>query len=121
METEDLRVAPEDWAWHLFPRTEPGSEAISLEAVARLGLERVRRCQVTGDRTPVGPVLHWAHLLKVEQASDGDWPALVDGRTGEALDQRRTTLPAELLSALGDLLDSTEFDAAVERARRSPS
>ena len=108
--------APLDWAYALFPLQGERQETLSLEWLIRLAHQRIDRAQETGDEAHFGPVLHWAHLLKVEQGPDGDWPAQVNARTGEAVGAARTREPARLLARLDALLDSCEFEAAVARA-----
>ncbi len=109
--------APEEWAFHNFPLESEEQEELSLESVTEVGLERVALARETGHRPYIGPVVHWAHILKVEQGPNGDWPAVINARTGQPVGERRTRRPAELLNALGEMLDSTEFDAAVRRAK----
>lgn len=109
-------LAPSDWAYHGFP-VERGEE-LSLDDVALQGIERITRADATGEYTLIGPVLHWAHRFVSSQGSDGGWPAAVNARTGELLGERRTWLPSRMLATLGDFLDSSEFDHAVERATR---
>ena len=113
---EGVRTAPIDWYYHSFPLREAGQEAVSLEWTAALAEGIVDRAEASGDETPLGPVLHWAHLLKAEQGPEGDWPARVNARTGAAIGSERTRAPARLLERLGAFLASTEFEDAVRRA-----
>jgi len=108
--------APLDWAYAHFPLQGEGEELLSLEWVVRIAHERIDRAAETGDEEHTGPVLHWAHILKIEQGPNGDWPALINARTGAALGTARTRAPAGLMARLDALHDSTEFEAAVARA-----
>jgi hypothetical protein len=110
------RVAPPSWHLHGFPLREGYAEGISLDEVCSEAHRRLDRAEETGDGAHFGPVPHWAHLLKTEQAPDGSWPSWVNARTGEALGDQRTFAPALLLARLGAVLNSSEFDAAVARA-----
>jgi hypothetical protein len=112
--------APLGWAYALFPLQHEGEEGLSLEWVVRVAHERIDRAQQTGDEAHVGPVLHWAHILKIEQGPNGDWPVQVNARTGAVAGTSRTREPAGLLARLDALLDSTEFEAAIARARWTP-
>jgi hypothetical protein len=109
--------APLDWAYALFPLPAEGEESLSIEWLVRLAHERIDRAGEMGDEAHFGPVLHWAHILKSEQGPDGDWPAHLNARTGAAIGAARTRTPAQLLARLDALLDSSEFEAAVARAR----
>jgi len=113
----DHTEAPLDWAYALFPLQGEGEESLSLEWVVSVAHKLIDSAQGTGDEAHFGPVLHWAHLLKAEQGPDGDWPASVNARTGAAMGGARFREPARLLARLDVLLDSSEFEAAVARAR----
>jgi hypothetical protein len=108
--------APLDWAYGLFPLEREGEENLSLDWVVGIAHERIDRAGETGDETHFGPVLHWAHILKAEQGRDGDWPAVVNARTGAAVGMERTRAPAGLMKRLDALLDASEFAACVARA-----
>lgn len=108
--------APLDWAYALFPLQGEGEELLSLEWVVRVAGERIDRSEETGNEAHFGPVLHWAHILKVEQGPNGDWPAQVNARTGAPIGTARTRAPAGLMARLEALLDATEFEAAIARA-----
>ncbi len=109
-------TAPPEWHYHLFPLAAEGTEALRLDEVVELAAERMQRGVETGDEAHFGPVLHWAHLLTLEQGGDGAWPAVVNARTGEPIGGERTRRPAELLRRLGELLESSEFESAVALA-----
>jgi hypothetical protein len=77
----------------------------------------VNETEVTGDQTFIAPVLHWAHIFKAEQGVNGDWPAIVNARTGEEVGLERTSAPVKLLKRLAILLQSSEFDLAISLTR----
>lgn len=109
-------IAPADWAWSGFPLEGPGDEALSLDAVVDSALIRLDEAERGGDEEPIGPVLHWAHILKTEQGSDGAWPAAVNARTGESIGAARTLAPAVVMARLDALLNSSEYAACIARA-----
>jgi hypothetical protein len=113
-----MHPAPSNWRYHSFPLPDEDTEVISLAGVAKLGHELMDRAEATGNQAHFGPVPHWAHLLKIEQGPDGDWPLRVNAKTGEPVGEERTCAPADLLARLGDVLQITEFDTAVERTRK---
>jgi hypothetical protein len=113
-----MHQAPSNWHYHSFPLPDEDTEVISLGWVAELGHKLMDRAETTGDQAHFGPVPHWAHLLKIEQGPEGDWPLQVNARTGEAVGEERTCAPADLLERLGDVLRITEFDTLVERTRK---
>jgi len=113
--------APNDWYYHLFPLQGEENEALSLDWVVETALQLIDRTRATGDEAHFGPTLHWAHLLKTEQGPDGDWPAVVNARTGAPLGPARTRAPATLLACLGELLQSSEFETAIARAHENIS
>lgn len=108
--------APTTWPYALFPLREADDPRLEMERVTEIALGLVDRAEATGDAAEAGSVLHWAHMLKIEQGPEGDWPAAVDARSGAALGAERTRMPAELLRRLGEWLKSSEFDAAVALA-----
>jgi hypothetical protein len=108
--------APLDWAYALFPLQRDDNEILSLQWLVGLAHERIDRAQSTGDEAHFGPVLHWAHILKIEQGPDGDWPAHVNARTGASIGSARTLAPAGLMARLDALLHATEFETTVARA-----
>lgn len=109
--------APCDWHYHLFPLPYASSEVITLDWVVAVAEDLLELAALTGDAAQVGPVLHWAHLLKIAQDAGSDWPAEVNARTGAAVGMARTRSPARLLQHLGEAMDSSEFDDAVARCR----
>ena len=108
-------LAPPEWYYHGFPLAAPDEESVALDEVVRHALRLVALAEASGDHTHLGMVPHWAHLLKIEQSAHGDWPAVVNARTGEAIGCLRTLAPLELFARLGHLLQSTEFDEALAR------
>jgi hypothetical protein len=114
--------APSDWHYHLFPLEAVGEETLSLDWVTDAAMRLMERGVGNRDEAEYEAVPHWAHLLKLEQGPEGDWPAVVNARTGEALGAERTRKPAAMLARLGELLSTTEFEAAVTLARaRNPA
>jgi len=113
-------VAPLDWAYELFPLPAEGEEIISLEWVAEVAQGLFDLAEATGDRAHIGPTLHWAHRFVITQGREGDWPFLVNARTGEVVTTQRTRKPVEFLARLGDLLQSSEFEHVVARAAIKP-
>lgn len=109
-------TAPQGWAWALFPLEEGDRETLRTETVVRRGMALVKEAERSGDYAPIGPVIHWAHIFKSEQGIDGDWPAAVNARTGEAINAARTASPAKLMARLDALLESTEYAACIEAA-----
>lgn len=108
--------APTGWAYHLFPLPAENAEELALDWVVAVAEELIKRAQSSGDEAYLGPVLHWAHLLKIAQSSDGSWTAHVNARTGVPIGAARTYTPARLLATLGEILDSSEFEDAVALA-----
>jgi len=109
-------LAPEDWSYHCFPLVSDETTVISLNTVAEVGLQLVRESTVSGDHTEIGMPIHWAHRFVNSQSDVGDWPDEVDAKTGEVISGRSRELPCMFLKELGDLLQSSEFDHAVELA-----
>jgi hypothetical protein len=111
-----LPEAPLDWAYANFPLPSEGEESLSMEWLVNVAYVLIDRAEETGNEAHFGPVLHWAHILKSEQGPAGDWPALVNARTGAVIGAARTREPGRLLARLDALLDSSEFETAVARA-----
>ncbi len=110
-------AAPENWYWELFPRGSEVEEVVALSWVAELSMALIEESFETGDSSPMGPAMHWAHRFVITQDADGSWPKVVNLRTGEIVDEERIRRPADFLEKLGDALNSSEFDRAVARAR----
>jgi hypothetical protein len=113
--------APLDWAYAHFPLQREDDPILSLEWVVSEALVRIDRAEQTGDETHFGPVLHWAHILKAEQSPEGDWPSLVEARTGAAVGTARTRSPAALMARLDAFFDAAEYEAAIARAAARPA
>ena len=79
-------------------------------------LEALADTATEADTTPLGAVLHVAHLLKTMQGADGRWPAAFNARTGEAVGAGRTFAPVPLFRRLNTMLLSTEFERACDFA-----
>lgn len=78
--------------------------------------EALDQAEAYGDEAPMGPVLHWAHVLKTEQRPDGTWPVWVNARTGQAESQDATRGPAAVMERLAKILHTTEFDECIRLA-----
>ncbi len=107
--------SPPEWFYSLFPLPGPGEEIVSLEYVVTVLHARIDLV-TEADSSPLGGVLHVAHLLKSEQGADGRWPQTVNARTGQAIGAGRTTAPVSVFRRLNALLNSTEFEMACELA-----
>ncbi|HZP80314.1 MAG TPA: hypothetical protein VFB21_01630, partial [Chthonomonadaceae bacterium] len=104
-------VAPPDWYYSGMPLAGPDEEIVTLETA--LNVLHAQADRVTErDTSPLGGVLHVAHLLKSEQGADGQWPDTLNARTGQAVGSGRTIAPVTLFRRLNALLNSTEFEAA---------
>lgn len=95
------------------------AETLWTDAVVRNAIQLVDEAGQSADYAPIGPVIHWAHIFKSEQGTDGGWPAAVNARTGEPIGAVRTTAPAELMARLDALLESTEYAACIEAAAQA--
>lgn len=111
-----MRLAPAGWVWFSFPLEGGGSETVCLEAVMHAAHDALDEAEASGERDRLGPVLHWAHILKAEQDDEGDWPARVNARTGAAVGPARTRAPVALMERLEGILRSTEFAECIARA-----
>ena len=109
-------ISPLDWYYAHFPMLAERVEAMGIDWLVCVATELLDRADETGDGAHAGPVLHWAHILKTMQASDGSWPAEVNLRTGAVIGLDRTRKPAVFLARLGKRLNSTEFASAVQLA-----
>ena len=112
-----MEQAPPDWYYHLFPLTGEGEE-IEIDAVVRRAHGLINLARESNDQAHLGTVLHWAHLLKADQGKAADWPARVNARTGAALGEARTRSPLSLFARLGAILNSSEFEGALDAAKR---
>lgn len=112
-------IAPPEWAWSGFPLERDGSDQLSLNAVVECAYARMDEAARTGDEEPIGPVLHWTHILKTEQGADGAWPVAVNARTGKSIGTARTWAPAKLMARLDALLNSSEYAACIALAAKT--
>lgn len=112
---EAFPLAPPEWFYSGMPLTGPGEEIVTLETALQVLHAQADRV-TESDTSPLGGVLHVAHLLKSEQGTDGQWPEAVNARTGRAVGNGRTIAPVTLLRRLNAMLNSTEFEAACEEA-----
>ena len=108
-----FEIAPEDWSYHCFPIGNLLEEVISLDDVAAIGIKIVRAAIVSNDHTMVGMPIHWAHRFVNSQSDVGDWPLLVNARTGTVISGKSRSLPTMFLKELGELLQTSEFDGTI--------
>jgi len=109
-------IAPPEWAWAGFPLDSDATETLDVAEFTAIALVRIKGSVRDQDEAPIGPVMHWAHILKTEQGQDGAWPAAVNARTGEPTGTARTLAPAKLMARLDALLDSSEYAACIALA-----
>ena len=114
------RRAPPDWFYSLAPLDGDGSERLDMDVLIETLLERAK-AYVAGRDIDLPHVLHICHVIKSEQCEDGRWPAVVNAMTGVAIGPERTASPVPLFRLLNEILDSTEFQYAVELAERGGS
>jgi len=107
-------VARWDWRYAGMPLASADEEVADLDAAVATML-RALDGLTPGDRSPLGPLLHVAHILKSEQGPDGLWPARINARTGEAIGRERTSSPVELLRGLDHCMNGTEFERCYAR------
>jgi hypothetical protein len=107
--------SPPEWARNGFPLPAPNAEVVTMEFVV-MTLHALADEATDADTTPLGAVLHVAHLLKTMQGADGRWPDTFNARTGEAIGEGRTFAPVPLFRRLNAMLYSTEFERACEYA-----
>lgn len=106
---------PPDWVYNCFPQPEPNVEVVTLRYVVDAMQEEVDRC-TEWDSTPLGPVLHVAHMLVCFQGADGLWATVLNLRTGEDVGAERSHAPRDILCRLNEILASSEFDSAIRRS-----
>ena len=66
------------------------------------------------DTTALGRALHVGHMLTVMQSETGDWPAILNVRTGEWIGDERSLEPVPLFQRMTDMLGTTEFDHVLQ-------
>ncbi|MGC8667777.1 MAG: hypothetical protein ACP5VE_06685 [Chthonomonadales bacterium] len=108
--------APQEWATFGLPLENVGDAYIRTEWVVTLALDLLSRGTRPND-TDFGAVLHWAHILKALQGSDGLWPTRMHGKTGAAACSGRTEAPIRLFMALRDIMGTTEYDQVIARSK----
>ena len=105
---------PPDWVYNCFPLPAPDMEVVTIGYIVDAIQEEVDHC-TEWDSTPLGPVLHVAHMLVCFQGADGLWAAALNLRTGEDAGAERSHAPCDLLRRLNEILASSEFDSAISR------
>lgn len=103
---------PPEWVYNCFPLPAPDVEAVTLDYIVDAMQEEINAC-TEWDSTPLGRVLHVAHMLVCYQGEDGLWPAAFNLRTGRETTLIRSSAPHDLMNRLNDILASTEFDFAI--------
>jgi len=112
--------APPEWACPCFPIPEHGTEVLSMEYI--IGALQDHLNKVTeADTTALGRALHVGHILVTMQSDEGDWPALLNVRTGAWIGEERSLTPVPLFKRMTAMLNSTEFDHVLQRAVSSKS
>jgi len=105
---------PPEWVCNRFPMPTPETEEVTLDYVIAAAQAEVDAC-TEQDTTPLGRVLHVAHMLVSQQGADGLWAAAFNLRTGEEISVERSSAPLPLFRRLNALLDSSEFDYSLRR------
>jgi hypothetical protein len=106
--------SPPEWVYNCFPMPTPETEIVTLAYVIAAMQAEADSC-TEWDGTPLGRVLHVAHMLVSHQGIDGLWAARFNLRTGDPVGEERSGLPLPLLRRLNAILDSTEFDFTLRR------
>jgi hypothetical protein len=118
-EPEEILWSPYHWSCNCFPLPAEDAEILDLQWVIDVLQKHVDTC-TEWDTTALGRALHVGHLLTLMQAPDGTWPAIINGRTGDAIGEARTLAPIPLFQRMGRMLQSTEFDHVLKKAGLSP-
>ncbi len=105
---------PPEWVYNCFPLPALEAETVTLDYVIETMQAETDSC-TEWDSTPLGRVLHVAHMLVSHQGADGLWASALNLRTGEEIGGSRSSAPLPLLQRLNVLLDSSEFDFALRR------
>src|SRR5262249_4157101 len=79
VDVEHLDWAPPEWVRNGFPLPAPEEEVVTMEFVVTT-LDALADAATEADMTPLGAVLHVAHLLKTMQGADGRWPDKFNAR-----------------------------------------
>jgi len=107
-----------DWACPNFPVSFEGQEVVSTETIIA-DMNALLDMVTDGDTSARSKVLHVAHMFVTLQEADGHWAAMRNLRTGEPVGTARTAAPIPVFARLGEMLQSSEFDHAIERASTS--
>jgi hypothetical protein len=105
---------PPEWVYNRFPMSSLETEAVTLDYVIAAMQVETDSC-TEWDSTPLGRVLHVAHMLVSHQGDDGLWASVFNLCTGEEIGVERSSAPLPLLHRLNSILDSSEFDFALRR------
>jgi hypothetical protein len=105
---------PPEWVYNRFPMPASETEEVTLDYVIAAMQAEVEIC-TEWDSTPLGRVLHVAHMLVSHQGDDGLWAATFNLRTGDEVGIERSSAPLPLLRRLNSILDSSEFDFTLRR------
>ena len=115
---DDVKIAawsPPEWSRNCFPLSEKDAEVITTNFVVN-SLTVMVESVTEADTTPLGAVLHVAHILKTMQGEDGAWPTEFNARTGIVIGIERTFAPLPLFRKLNILLLSSEFEESCRNA-----
>lgn len=105
---------PPEWVYNCFPMPAPETEVVTLDYVIAAMHAEADSC-TEWDTSPLGRVLHVAHMLVSHQGVDGLWPSTFCLRTAEGIGVERSSAPLPLFRRLNDLLGSSEFDFSLRR------
>ena len=111
---------PPEWVYNCFPLPDLKREEVTLNYVIRAMHAEADTC-TEWDGNPLGRVLHVAHMLVSHQGRDGLWSARINLRTGDDITTIRSDAPCTLMQRLNAILESTEFDFAIRRAKEGVS
>lgn len=106
--------APLEWVFWNFPMPTSETEVVTLDYVVAALQSEIDTC-TEWDTSPLGNVLHVAHMLVCHQGADGLWACAFSLRTAEEIGVERSSAPLPLFRRLNDLLGSTEFDFSLRR------
>lgn len=116
---EEYPIVPMDWYYGLFPLDTEGETILSIDRVVEIAHTLLNQTEATEDDLWYSPTLHWMHIIKAEQGTDGAWPAIVNARTGEPVGTARTRTPADYMERVNRHLQSSEFEQTVLFARKT--
>jgi ankyrin repeat protein len=99
-----------------YPGMDIAEVDLNLDPATGLGY---RSFGLIGDHRPASATTdQWVHMLAVIQAGDGRWPAFAPRPPMQASDVSSTALVIQAIKHYGWAGRKTEFDAAVDRARK---